>query len=61
MNVASRMESTGVAGRIQVSQETFERIQHLYIFDERGKVDVKGKGHMLAYLFRERKFERTSR
>ncbi len=61
VNVASRMESTGVAGRIQVSQETFERVQHLYIFDERGKVDIKGKGNMLVYLFKERKFELTSR
>lgn len=30
------MESTGVEGRIQVSQATFERLQSEYIFEDRG-------------------------
>jgi adenylate cyclase len=46
VNVASRMESTDVAGRIQVPQSMYERLKHKYVLEERGDVDVKGKGLM---------------
>lgn len=36
MNVASRMESTGVEGRIQVSQSAYEKLLHANEFEERG-------------------------
>ncbi|MDA0251501.1 MAG: adenylate/guanylate cyclase domain-containing protein [Actinobacteria bacterium] len=52
VNVASRMESTGVVGRIQVPHNVFERLQRSFILEERGEVDVKGKGVMRTwYLF----------
>lgn len=50
VNVASRMESTGVPGRIQVSPETFERVKDQFEFESRGPIDVKGKGKMTTWL-----------
>lgn len=50
MNVASRMESTGKAGAIQVTQETCEILQTFgYTFEQRGLVAVKGKGQLMTY------------
>ena len=54
-NVASRMESHGVAGGVHVSDATHERLKHKYDFQERGYVPIKGKGEMKTYLlFRKR-------
>jgi class 3 adenylate cyclase len=50
VNTASRMESHGVPGRIQVTQATYERLRDRYRFEERGLIDVKGKGQLPAYL-----------
>jgi class 3 adenylate cyclase len=44
VNTASRMESTGVPGRLQVTRETYERLAGEFEFERRGIVDVKGKG-----------------
>ena len=44
VNTASRMESTGVPGRVQVTPETRERLRHAFAFERRGPVEVKGKG-----------------
>ncbi|XP_010170992.1 adenylate cyclase type 1-like [Antrostomus carolinensis] len=51
VNVASRMDSTGVQGKIQVTEEV-QRILKMcsYEFVCRGKVSVKGKGEMLTYF-----------
>src|SRR5262245_58311479 len=46
VNVAARMETTDVEGRIQVPQDVYERLNHAFLFEERGDVDVKGKGVM---------------
>jgi adenylate cyclase len=46
VNVASRMESTDVEGRIQVPQSVYERLKDDYVLEERGDIDVKGKGLM---------------
>ena len=50
VNVASRMESTGVPGRIQVSPETYELVKDQFEFESRGPIDVKGKGRMTPWL-----------
>ena len=55
VNVASRMESTGVVGRIQVPHNVFERLQHAFALEERGEVDVKGKGVMRTWYLLGRK------
>jgi adenylate cyclase len=50
VNTASRMESHGLAGQIQVSQGTYGRLCARYSFEDRGEIDVKGKGRLRAYL-----------
>jgi class 3 adenylate cyclase len=49
VNVASRMESSGQPGSIQVTKATYERLKNKYIFEKRGTIDVKGKGEMETY------------
>jgi adenylate cyclase len=50
VNVASRMESTGVEGRIQVPQEVYERLNREFVFEQRGDVVVKGKGVLRTWF-----------
>jgi class 3 adenylate cyclase len=50
VNIASRMESTGLPGRIQLSAKTAERLQGLFNLESRGDVDVRGIGHIHTYL-----------
>ena len=50
VNTASRLESHGIPGRIQVSEEVYQRISGRYPCEARGIVDVKGKGPMNLYL-----------
>jgi adenylate cyclase len=50
VNTASRMESHGIAGSIQVTETTYEKLKHQYIFEDRGILLIKGKGEMNAYL-----------
>ena len=49
VNVASRMESSGVPGKIQVTEGTYERLKERYKFEKRGQVDVKGREEMTTY------------
>jgi adenylate cyclase len=46
VNVAARMETTDVEGRIQVPQDVYERLNHAFLLEERGNVNVNGKGVM---------------
>ncbi len=46
VNVASRLESTGVAGRIQVTGEVRDALADGYAFTPRGDIDVKGVGRL---------------
>src|ERR671933_139598 len=50
VNVASRMESYGIAGNIQVSPETYNILRDKYLFKERGVIPIKGKGEMMTYI-----------
>ena len=50
VNVASRMESTGAAGQIQLSQEVYERLKDDFVLEERGLIDIKGKGQMPTWF-----------
>lgn len=50
VNVASRMESHGIVGEIQVTAATYERLKYRYAFKPRGTIQVKGKGDMEAFL-----------
>jgi class 3 adenylate cyclase len=44
VNTASRMESTGVPGRFQVTREARDRLAGQFAFEPRGPIEVKGKG-----------------
>ena len=55
VNVASRMESSGIPGKIQVTEETYERLKDKFVFEERGAIAVKGKGEMSTYWLIERR------
>jgi class 3 adenylate cyclase len=44
------MESTGVAGCIQVTARTYQCLRNSYRFQRRGLVAVKGKGEMVSYF-----------
>uniref|UniRef100_A0A182W3Z4 Adenylate cyclase type 9 n=1 Tax=Anopheles minimus TaxID=112268 RepID=A0A182W3Z4_9DIPT len=50
VNVASRMDSTGVAGRVQIGSDCVPVLGERFDFEPRGKVYVKGKDHMEVYL-----------
>jgi len=55
VNTASRMESTGEAGRIQVDATTFERLQGEFDLEARGTIEVRGKGPMQTWYLIGRK------
>lgn len=50
VNIASRMESLGEAGKIQVSEEVFRELEQNFVFQPRGEIEVKGKGTMRTYF-----------
>jgi len=50
VNVASRMESHGMSGTIQIAQATYELIKDEFVCEPRGTVHVKGKGEMEVWL-----------
>jgi class 3 adenylate cyclase len=50
VNTASRMESLGVPGRIQVTHAVYMRLRDRYRFEPRGMIDVKGLGPMQTYF-----------
>jgi adenylate cyclase len=52
VNAASRMESFGIAGRIQVAPSTWKLLREGHRFEPR-RVDVKGLGQMTTYLLAE--------
>jgi adenylate cyclase len=61
VNVAARMETTDVEGRIQVPQDVYERLNHAFLLEERGEVDVKGKGVMHTWYLVGRRDDRAVR
>jgi guanylate cyclase len=50
VNTASRMESHGVPGRIQLSEATYELVKDDFVVEPRGVVEVKGKGPMETWF-----------
>ncbi|UBF24395.1 GAF domain-containing protein [Kovacikia minuta CCNUW1] len=50
VNTASRMESCGIPGRVNISQATFSAIKDFFQFEYRGKVAAKNKGEIDMYL-----------
>jgi class 3 adenylate cyclase len=50
VNTASRMETTGVPGCIQVTERAYRRLRDRYRFERRGPVQVKGKGELVTWF-----------
>jgi class 3 adenylate cyclase len=54
VNIASRMESNGLTGRLNVSSETYTLIKDDFNCSLRGKAEIKGKGEMEMYFVDEK-------
>ena len=50
VNIASRMESSGIAGRVQITEATCACLHGKLAVEERGTITVKGKGEMRTWL-----------
>lgn len=50
VNVASRMEASGIPGRVQLTDETCVHLAHGYELEERGIIEVKGKGTIRTWF-----------
>ena len=59
VNTASRMESHGTVGRIQLTRATYELLGDEFEFEPRGRIPVKGKGEMEAWYLVGRRDRRT--
>ncbi len=59
VNVAARMETTDQVGRIQVPENVYERLRDDFILEERGEIDIKGKGVMRTWYLVSRKPGKT--
>jgi adenylate cyclase len=53
VNLAARMETTGVPGRIQVTQKTYEQLRTMFVLENRGQIEIKGKGLMQTWFLEE--------
>ncbi|HEY9852336.1 MAG TPA: adenylate/guanylate cyclase domain-containing protein [Leptolyngbyaceae cyanobacterium] len=60
VNTASRMESHGLPGCIQVTEATYNCLKEKYVLQERGVIQIKGKGEMTTYLLIGRKENQES-
>lgn len=55
VNTASRMESHGASGAIQISSNTHALVKDLFTCESRGSIDVKGKGQLDTWFLVEKK------
>ena len=55
VNTASRMESNGTGGLVQITQETYNLINEDFICESRGVINVKGKGELPVWFVHGRK------
>jgi len=57
VNIASRMESQGMSGEIQISETTRALLPPHFVCEERGEIQIKGKGSMRVFLLKGRAAE----
>jgi class 3 adenylate cyclase len=55
VNIASRMESQGLPGRIQITEATYDLIKDDFLCEHRGRLQIKGVGAMDTYLLIDRR------
>lgn len=60
VNVAARMESTGVEGEIHISDDFRKRLNEEFVLSDRGEIEVKGKGLMRTWLLLDHRGQRTA-
>jgi class 3 adenylate cyclase len=53
VNVASRMESSGAPGKVNISHSTFEIVKDTFDCIHRGKINAKNKGEIDMYFVEE--------
>ncbi len=53
VNMASRMESSGKAGKVHISQSTYDLVKDKFICEHLGKVEAKNKGLIDSYSVKE--------
>ena len=61
VNVASRMESQGKPGMVQITRATYELIKDEFVCVPRGTLDVKGRGEMETWFLKGRATENGDR
>jgi class 3 adenylate cyclase len=54
VNTASRMESQGIAMKIQMTDYSRQQLDDTFYFEQRGLINIKGKGEMLTWFLRSR-------
>jgi class 3 adenylate cyclase len=59
VNMASRMQSHGTSGKIQITREMYELVKDDFVCESIGKINVKGKGPMEAWHLLAKKAERS--
>ena len=52
VNTASRMESHGIGGKIQITRDTYELIKDEFLFEPRGMITIKGKGELETWFLK---------
>jgi adenylate cyclase len=60
VNTASRLESSGLPNRIQISDSTYRHVKDSFLCEPRGSVEIKGKGMMPTYFLVQRLADRTT-
>jgi class 3 adenylate cyclase len=53
VNLASRMESHGLPGKIQVTQTCYARLKERFVFSERGLIKIKGRGELQTWFLED--------
>ncbi len=53
VNIASRMESSGEVGKVNISQMTYEKVKDQFICEHRGKIEAKNKGAIDMYFVKD--------
>ncbi len=55
VNIASRMESNGAPGKVNISESTYKLVKDKYACEARGEIMIKGKGNMMTYFVERQK------
>ncbi len=53
VNLASRMESNGVAGQVNISSSTYQKVRHIFRCEARGKITAKNLGQVDMYFVQQ--------